>query len=137
MSKGLLYFLIMINSVNPYISLKEKMSEALVFLIAIIIGNGALQAFKATQRIVKMKELFLSFVIATFIGTIIHITATNFELYKWRFVFVISGAFLSEWILKWIEARSPKIFDGVFKKATGIDLNNNNSKSDTHDDDTN
>ncbi len=132
MTRGVLYCLIMALSINPFISYKEKVIESFLFLIAIVLGNGALLAFKASKRVVKVKELFLSFVIAMFVGAIIHITATNFQLYNWRFLFVLSGAFLSEWILKWVESRFPKIFDGVFKRATGIDLNNQN-QNDTND----
>lgn len=132
-AKVLIYVVVLTLATNHNISLREKLVECLIFMGGVLLGGGTLIAVKSKERIVPMKEIIPSFIIATFVGLLAHITMTNLNRIEWRFPAVLVFAFLSEWILKWVNTRYPKIFDWGFNKLTNSntlkeDNKNENSK---------
>ena len=110
------------HSMDAY-TLFDIAVEVVVFLIAVALGSGLRVMMKAKSRQPYTRgEVWIIFGFGLSLGGAVNYALLWWDLNVPRPLIVWLVSLCSEFILIWLESRYPKIFDGIFNKATGIDL---------------
>ncbi len=106
-------------------TLPGVLAEIAIFLIAVIMGTGVRIAMKAKSREgVTSREAGIVFFFGLSLGGLANYIMIFYGWVVPRPAIVWGVSLLAEFLLLWLEKRYPKLFDGILKKTTGIDVNN-------------
>jgi predicted permease len=121
--------LLVFEGVNKLDSLENFSEKYLLFIISVILASVANIAFFSRERKITVKVVFRHLIISFFVGWIAYLLGINFKLsYQIRLIIVSLMAFLSEFFLKWLSEKYPKIFNRGLD--TILPPKNNNNKDD-------
>lgn len=104
-----------------------NLNEIIALVTSVFIGTGAYIGF---VNLKKRNAINMRFIVSVFFINLF-VTLTVSEFLKSRNLGSIRAytlplvAYLGQYLLDWLDKRYLKIFDGGFKKGTGIDLNKN------------
>lgn len=84
----------------------------ILFALSIILASLANTLFFSRDNGVSFKIIFRHLVISFFVGWVAYLIGRNFDLsFELRLIIVSLMAFSSEFFLRWLSEKYPKIFD--------------------------
>ena len=111
--------------------LSININEVVALIISVLIGTVGYTAF---LKLVKKEKPNVSYMFWLFFLNLLvaHTFSEVMKVFKYgeyRSAFLPLISFMGLYFLIWLDKRYLKIFDGGLKKATGIDLNDNENEN--------
>jgi cytochrome bd-type quinol oxidase subunit 2 len=109
---------------------KGLVMEGALFLCAVILGSGVRVALRVRDKeVVSKTDIFIVVFLALAVGFMTNYLLLFYKSTLPRIPIVMASAFLAESIMRYIEKTYPAIFNKGIQKFTGIDVENNETKS--------
>ena len=104
-----------------------NLNEIIALVTSVFIGTGAYIGFVNLKKrnAIDIRFIVSVFFINLFVTLIVSEFLKSKNLGSIRAYTLPLVAYLGQYLLDWLDKRYLKIFDGGFKKGTGIDLNKN------------
>jgi len=109
---------------------KGLIMEGALFLCAVVLGSGVRVALRVRDKeIVSKSDITIIVFLALAVGFMTNYLLLFYKSTLPRIPIVMASAFLAESIMRYIEKTYPAIFNKGIQKFTGIDVDNNETKS--------
>jgi hypothetical protein len=109
---------------------KGLVMEGALFLCAVVLGSGVRVALRVRDKeVVSKTDIFIVVFLALAVGFMTNYLLLFYKSTLPRIPIVMASAFLAESIMRYIEKTYPAIFNKGIQKFTGIDIENNETKS--------